>query len=281
MRPCRVCPRRCETDRLADGAGVCLVGRHAVVSSFGPHHGEEDCLRGWHGSGTIFLSGCNLRCAFCQNAEISQQLSGEPVGTSQLARIMVSLQMEGCHNINWVSPAHVMPQLLEALSEAIERGLNLPLVYNTNGYDGLEALALLDGIVDIYMPDFKIWSPKDTEMLLTASDYAEAARRSVLEMHRQVGDLQIGPDGLARRGLLLRHLVLPGLLEGTREILRWIAENLGGNTYINLMDQYRPANRACEFDHISRPLSLSEFHQAVQMAREFGLQRLDSQGRTV
>jgi putative pyruvate formate lyase activating enzyme len=190
---------------------------------------------------------------------------------------MCTLQQEGCHNINWVSPAHVMPQLLEALPEAIERGLALPLVYNTNGYDGPEALALLDGIVDVYMPDFKIWSPKDAELLLTAGNYGEIARESLLEMHRQVGDLVIGQDGLARRGLLIRHLVLPGSLGETREILHWIAENLGGNTYVNLIDQYRPANRACDFDHLSQPLSSAEFRQALQVAREFGLHRLDRQ----
>jgi putative pyruvate formate lyase activating enzyme len=275
LRPCRSCPRRCGVDRLADEAGQCLVGRHAVVSSFFAHHGEEDCLRGWRGSGTIFFCGCNLKCVFCQNADISQHLEGRPASGSQLARMMLALQKAGCHNVNWVSPAHVVPQILEALPQAVEGGLDLPLVYNTNGYDTPEALALLDGIVDIYMPDFKLWSPDACGRLLTARDYGEVARRALLEMHRQVGDLEIDSSGLARRGLLIRHLVMPHQLDETRQVLRWIAQNLGTNTYINLMNQYRPANRARQFEEISLPLSHAEFQEALQVARQLGLHRLD------
>jgi len=275
MSPCRACPRRCGVDRLADKPGLCLIGRHAVVASAFPHHGEEDPLRGWAGSGTIFFCGCNLKCVFCQNWDISQQVSGQQADAARLGRLMLSLQATGCHNVNWVTPEHVVPQVLEALPAAVAGGLRVPIVYNTSGYDAEECLGLLDGIVDIYMPDMKLWSPETCRDLLKAADYPDVARRGLLEMHRQVGDLQLDSQGIARRGLLIRHLVMPGLLDETKQILRWIAENLGPNTYINLMAQYRPAHKACDFEKISRPITSAEYRQAVKYARELGLNRLD------
>ncbi|MDK1292895.1 MAG: radical SAM protein, partial [Actinomycetota bacterium] len=226
---------------------ACKTGRHAVVSSAFAHFGEEDCLRGWLGSGTIFFAHCNLRCVFCQNYDISQ---GVPPGVDrevttapELAAMMLTLQSMGCHNINFVTPEHVVPQVLEALPIAVESGLTLPIVYNTSAYDALESLAWLDGIVDIYMPDFKFWSPERARAYMKAADYPEAARAAVKEMHRQVGPLVMDADGLAQRGVLLRHLVMPGLLDETRSILEWIAEELGTDTYVNLMAQYYPAGK--------------------------------------
>ncbi len=298
---CRACPRNCEVDRLADRWGACKTGRWAVVSSAFPHMGEEDCLRGWNGSGTIFFGHCNLRCVFCQNHDISQGLSPGPIrrrpgagtnvrtstggvdrgtaGTSPeaLARLMLALQALGCHNINLVTPEHVVPQLLEALVPAVEGGLRLPLVYNTSGYDSLESLRLLDGIVDIYMPDVKLFSRALSRTYLKAEDYPEVAQAAVRLMHRQVGPLQIGADGLARRGLLVRHLVMPHLPEETRSILTWIARELGTNTYVNIMGQYRPAGRVDEehYPELNRPLEPLELGSAMAMARELGLGRLD------
>jgi len=276
LSPCTSCPRNCRADRLNDQSGFCRIGRYAVVASFFPHHGEEDPLRGWGGSGTIFFSGCNLRCVFCQNWDISQQVSGQRTTPAALARMMLYLQAQGCHNINWVTPEHVVPQILEALPQAVAEGLSLPIVYNTSAYDSEKCLALLDGIVDIYMPDFKFWSAEAAREFLKAADYPEIARRSILEMHRQVGDLQIDSDGLARRGLLIRHLVMPDMLDETRNILKWIADNLGPNTYINLMAQYRPAYRAADYDRINRPITSHEYRQAVEYAEQIGLKRLDS-----
>jgi len=213
---CLVCPRLCKVDRLADGAGLCRVGRRAVVASHFPHFGEENCLRGRRGSGTIFFSGCNLRCVFCQNHDISWQLHGERVTPDGLAGMMLELQAIGCHNINWVTPEHVVPQILEALPLAVDGGLTLPLVYNTSAYDSPDSLALMDGIVDVYMPDFKLWSSELARRYLAKRDYPEVARHSLREMHRQVGDLVLDEHGMARRGLIVRHLVMPGLLRKPR-----------------------------------------------------------------
>jgi putative pyruvate formate lyase activating enzyme len=274
-----VCPRLCRVDRLADTAGLCKVGRRAVVASHFPQFGEEDCLRGWRGSGTIFFSGCNLRCVFCQNHDISWQLQGERVSAARLAAMMLELQEHGCHNINWVTPEHVVPQILEALPPAIERGLRLPIVYNTSAYDSLDSLALMDGIVGIYMPDFKLWSSELSRRYLAKRDYAEVARGTVKEMHRQVGDLVLDEHGLARRGLLVRHLVMPGLVEETEAILRWIAEELGPDTYVDVMAQYYPAGRTGEFPEIDRHLYRSEFERALACADGLGLRRLDKRSR--
>ena len=219
LRSCKVCPRDCEIDRFNNKIGVCKSGRLARVASAFPHFGEEDCLRGWNGSGTIFFGWCNLRCVFCQNFETSQFGEGAEVTAAELAQIMLDLQGIGCHNINFVTPEHVVPQILEALAIAAGRGLRLPLVYNTSAYDSLESILWMDGIVDIYMPDFKLWDAEHCRKYLVASNYAEAARKVVAAMHAQVGELIADENGLALRGVLVRHLVMPGLLDDTREIM--------------------------------------------------------------
>jgi putative pyruvate formate lyase activating enzyme len=276
---CRVCPRLCKVDRLSDQPGLCRVGRHAVVASHFPHFGEENCLRGRSGSGTIFFSGCNLRCVFCQNHDISWRLQGERVTPERLASMMLELQGLGCHNINWVTPEHVVPQILEALPLAVERGLRLPTVYNTSAYDSPESLALMDGVVDVYMPDFKLWSSERSRRYLAKRDYAEVARHSVREMHRQVGDLVLDDGGMAQRGLLVRHLVMPGLLEETEAILRFLADEVGTGTYVNVMAQYYPAGRTGEFPEIDRHVYRSEFERALELAEALGLRRLDERSR--
>ncbi|MDX1624180.1 MAG: radical SAM protein [Gemmatimonadota bacterium] len=278
LADCRACPRDCGVDRLAGKWSACKTGRHAVVSSHFPHFGEEDCLRGWNGSGTIFFSHCNLRCRFCQNFDISQGVKptaeeGAPAG--EIASMMLSLQRRGCHNVNFVTPEHVVPQVLEAVEIAIEGGLEVPIVYNTSAYDALESIAWMDGIVDIYMPDFKVWSPARAKGWLMAEDYPEVARAAIRAMHEQVGPLEIGPDGLARRGVLIRHLVMPGALDDTRAILEWIAAELGRDAYVNLMDQYRPAGKVKPGDpELGRRTNREEFERALEIGRELGL-RLD------
>jgi putative pyruvate formate lyase activating enzyme len=280
LADCRLCPRDCGVDRLANAWSACKTGRHAVVSSAFPHFGEEDCLRGWNGSGTIFFGHCNLRCVFCQNFDISQDIKPnvEPgLAPRELAALMLALQGKGCHNINFVTPEHVVAQILEALLIAIERGLTLPLVYNTSAYDSMHSIELMNGVVDIYMPDFKYWSPESSKKYLKAQDYPEVARRVISAMHQQVGPLVADEDGLARRGLLIRHLVMPGALDETRAILEWIATELGRDTYVNLMDQYRPAGKvtAETYGEINRPLTAAEFREAQRMTAEFGLRRVD------
>ena len=284
LRSCRVCPRDCDVDRFNNKIGVCKSGRLARVASAFPHFGEEDCLRGWNGSGTIFFGWCNLRCVFCQNFETSQHGEGTEVTAAELARILLDLQDIGCHNINFVTPEHVVPQILEALGIAVERGLRLPLVYNTSAYDSLESIQWMDGIVDIYMPDFKLWDAEHCRKYLVASDYAEAARAVIAAMHAQVGELKVDEDGLALRGLLVRHLVMPGLLDDTREIMRWIATTLSRDTYVNVMDQYYPAYKAetePRFAEINRGISDNEFCHAIELARAAGLWRLDTRWRYV
>jgi putative pyruvate formate lyase activating enzyme len=279
LRSCKVCPRDCEIDRFNNKIGVCKSGRLARVASAFPHFGEEDCLRGWNGSGTIFFGWCNLRCVFCQNFETSQLGEGAEVSAAELAQIMLDLQRIGCHNINFVTPEHVVPQILEALVIAVERGLYLPLVYNTSAYDSLESIRWMDGIVDIYMPDFKLWNAEHCRKYLVASDYAEAARNVIAAMHAQVGELRVDENGLALRGVLLRHLVMPGLLDDTREIMRWITETLSRDTYVNLMDQYYPAHKAetePRFADINRGITAHEFCGAIEVARDAGLWRFDT-----
>ena len=231
-------------------------------------------MRGWAGSGTIFFSQCNLQCVFCQNWDISWEGHGRPVTAEQLADQMLRLQELGCHNINFVTPSHVVPQILEALVVAAQRGLRLPLVYNTGGYDRMETLRWLDGVVDIYMPDFKFWTPETAQELVKAADYPEIARAAIKEMHRQVGDLVRDEHGLARRGLLVRHLVMPGGLDETREILRFLAREVSPDTFVNIMPQYRPEGLASRYPVIARPLPRAEFRDAVQIAGEEGLRRL-------
>ena len=277
---CRACPRDCGVNRLEDRWAACKTGRYAVVSSFFPHFGEEDCLRGWNGSGTIFFGHCNLRCVFCQNFDISQDIkpAAERGSTPrEIADMMLWLQAQGCHNINFVTPEHVAPQVIEAVSIAAELGLHLPIVYNTSAFDALESVALLEGIVDIFMPDFKYWSDERSKVYLKAADYPRAARAAIQAMHAQAGPLVVDEDGLARRGLLIRHLVMPGCLDETRAILESIATTLGSDTYVNLMDQYHPAGKVGEsaYPEINRTLTSAEFREAWRIASELGLQRLD------
>ena len=275
---CALCPRNCHVNRLEDETKVCKTGRYAVVSSYFAHFGEERCLRGSRGSGTIFFSSCNLRCVFCQNYEISWLGEGRATEPHELAAMMLDLQDKGCHNINFVTPEHVVPQILEALLPAVERGLRLPLVYNTSAYDSRDSLALMDGIVDIYMPDFKFWDPGQARRYAKAPEYPDTARRAIKEMHRQVGPLVTDEDGIARRGVLLRHLVMPGGVAGTPEIMQWIARELGADTYVNLMAQYHPACRVSEreYPEIDRCITGSEFQQALDAFYAAGLARLDS-----
>jgi putative pyruvate formate lyase activating enzyme len=309
LAECRVCPRDCRVDRLhalpaatsgpvhaesRPGAVLqrtapshipkgtsCFTGRYARVSSAFPHFGEEDCLRGWNGSGTIFFSFCNLRCVFCQNWDVSQVGAGVELRPEALAALMLDLQARGCHNINFVTPEHVVPQVLEALRLAAEGGLRLPLVYNTSAYDSAESLALLDGIVDIYMPDFKYWSPERARRYLKATDYPEVARRVIREMHRQVGPLCFDAQGLAVRGVLVRHLVMPEATDDAAAILRFLAAEVSPDTFVNIMEQYRPAGSVAEGKYAElcrHPLRL-EMEAAYAHARAAGLWRFDARWR--
>ncbi len=278
---CDVCAWHCKVDRRAGGGklGVCQTGERAMVSSHSPHLGEEDPLRGWRGSGTIFFTRCNLRCQFCQNHDISQTDAGSEVEPRDLANIMLELQDRGCHNINFVSPSHVAPQIMTAVLIAARAGLHLPLVYNTGGYDSLEMLRLLDGVIDIYMPDMKYADEATGRRYSKTRDYPEVNQAAVGEMHRQVGDLQIDAQGLAIRGLLVRHLVLPNNLAGTDKVVRFLAEEVSPHTYLNLMDQYRPAYRANRYPKLGRAITHEEYQSAERMAREAGLHRLDERKR--
>jgi putative pyruvate formate lyase activating enzyme len=279
LRVCRVCPRDCDVDRLADERAICKTGRRARVASAFPHHGEEDCLRGSRGSGTIFFSHCNLRCVFCQNYDISWEGSGREVAAEELAGLMLELQDLGCHNINFVTPEHVVPQVLEGVQIAVGKGLRLPLVYNTSGYDSLRSLELLDGVVDIYMPDFKFWDCDTARRLTLAEDYPERAREAFRAMHRQTGDLVFDRDGIALRGLLVRHLVMPEGLAGTREITRFLAHELSPDTFVNIMGQYSPAGQVVrkpdQYSEIGRRISHEEYLEAFEIAVEEGLHRFD------
>ncbi len=281
LADCRACPRDCAVNRLEDKWAACKTGRYAAVSSYFPHFGEEDCLRGWKGSGTIFFSHCNLRCVFCQNYDISQAIKPGPAAPGsppeEIAAMMMELQQRGCHNINFVTPEHVVPEVVEALAVAVDWGLHLPIVYNTSAYDSLESMEFMDGIVDIYMPDFKYWSRERSRIYMKADNYPDAARVAITAMHRQVGQLVLDGDGLAKRGLLVRHLVMPGCQDETRAILEWIATELGPDTYVNLMDQYYPAGKvsAEHYSEINRRLTSAEFMEAQEIARKLGLRRLD------
>ncbi len=272
---CDLCGWECGINRLEGKLGVCKTGVTASVSSFGPHHGEENPLRGWCGSGTIFFAGCNLRCQYCQNYEISQLYQGVPVTPSKLAEMMLYLQEMGCHNINLVSPSHVIVPFLEALTIACEKGLNLPIVYNTGGYDSLSALRLLDGIIDIYMPDMKYSNPILARKYSKIPHYPETNQQAVKEMHRQVGDLVLDTQGVAQRGLLIRHLVLPNQIAGSEKILRFIAEEISTNTYLNIMDQYRPLYHARQYPELNRRISSDEYMEVIALAKSLGLNRLD------
>ncbi len=277
LNSCCLCPHRCKVNRLEDEKGKCGTGRTAFVASFSPHFGEESPLVGSHGSGTIFFEQCNLLCLFCQNYDISHsnEKDTNPVTKEQLAEIMVALQNRGCHNINFVTPSHVVPQILEALPIAISKGLRVPLVYNSGGYDAVSTLKLLHGIFDIYMPDFKFWSTTSAKRYTNAPDYREKAQKALKEMHRQVGDLVINQEGIAQQGLLIRHLVMPGCLDETKHILEFIANEISTNSYVNIMDQYHPCWNAVDEPPINRTLSPDEFNQALEHAQQAGLTRLD------
>ena len=276
---CRLCPRQCGVDRTAGETGICRTAQDAWVSSYSPHFGEESPLVGANGSGTIFFTHCNLMCNFCQNYDISHEGQGEPVSDTMLAAIMLQLQEMGCHNINFVTPSHVVPQILAAVGIAVDKGLCVPLVYNSGGYDTVTTLELLDGIFDIYMPDFKFWDHDIAQQTCQAPDYREVACSALKEMHRQVGDLVIDNSGLALRGLLIRHLVLPQDLAGTRQVMRFIATDLSKNSYVNIMPQYRPCGRAREVPGLKNALSQSDYRDALQVARDEGITRLDQRRR--
>jgi len=280
LENCTVCPHECGVNRLAGELGLCRTGARARVASFGAHFGEESPLVGRNGSGTIFFEGCSLLCVFCQNYDISNidrlgDDSPQAVSDRELASIMIGLQKQGCHNINLVTPSHVVPQILAALPYAVDQGLNVPLVYNTGGYDNPATLHLLDGIVDIYMPDCKFWHQETAAMYTRAKDYPAVMQEALREMHRQVGDLVIDESGLARSGLLVRHLVMPDHLDETRGVLEFLAREISTETYVNIMDQYRPCHKAYEYERINRPLEPEEYRQAIALAEEVGLQRLD------
>jgi len=279
LESCRLCPRNCGVNRLNGEFGFCETGRNAIVASYNAHFGEESPLVGRSGSGTIFISSCNLLCSFCQNYEISHGEEGDEVGPEQMAHMMVQLSQAGCHNINFVTPTHVVPQILEALPYAIELGLRVPLVYNSGGYDSWETLELLEGIFDIYMPDFKFWNKRWAGRYCDAPDYREAAISALREMHRQVGDLVMDERGIAYRGLLVRHLVMPNQVAGTEEIMEFLAKEISPHTYVNVMDQYRPCGSAHRDEFINRRLQSKEYRVAVSAAKRAGIERLDERDR--
>ncbi len=275
LKECTLCPRNCKVDRTSGETGFCRTGDRPFVASWGPHFGEERPLVGRFGSGTIFFSRCNLGCVFCQNWTISHSGEGEEISVERLARVMLDLQGLGCHNINLVTPTHQMPMILHSLSVAADKGLTLPIVYNCGGYESVEALRILDGVVDIYMPDFKYSDPETALRYSKAKDYPDIAKAALREMHRQVGDLRTDESGIACRGLLVRHLVLPEGLAGTREVVRFIAEEISRNTYLNIMDQYHPCYKASEYPALDRRITDREYKEAVKVALSLGMTRID------
>jgi putative pyruvate formate lyase activating enzyme len=279
FRNCRLCPRQCGANRLKGEKGICSSTYRLKVYSAGPHFGEEKSLVGKGGSGTIFFSNCNLLCCFCQNWQINHRGDGEFRTHQELAEMMLDLQRRGCHNINLVTPTHVVPHIVRALRMALVAGLNLPLVYNTGGYDDLETVKKLDGIVDIYLPDFKYQDGRMAARYSSgATDYPEVAAAVIKEMHRQVGELRVDDRGIAERGLIIRHLVMPGNIAGTDRFVQWVARELTRDTYVNIMAQYHPAHRAFDYPEIARRISVQEWHQALKWAEEAGLRRLDDAG---
>ena len=273
LKECRLCPRECRVNRLNGEVGICQAGSELTVSSAFPHFGEEPPLVGDHGSGTIFLTHCNLRCIFCQNYDISHLGSGERIDSSDMARIMLRLQERGCHNINFVTPTHYVPQIVASLLEAIEKGLRLPIVYNCSGYESLEVIRLLEGVVDIYMPDIKYMDEKYSKLFSNAPDYPEVVKKVLKEMHRQVGDLTTNAKGIAERGLLIRHLVMPNGVASSEVVLKFIQEEISVHSYVNIMDQYRPEYQAYEYPEISRRITLKEYMEAIQLAKRYLLYR--------
>jgi putative pyruvate formate lyase activating enzyme len=273
---CELCPRCCGVNRLKGERGFCQAPAKVMVYSFHPHFGEETALVGEKGSGTIFFSNCNLRCVFCQNWEISHEGRGVEISDEKLAEMMIKLQKMGCHNINLVTPTHVMPNILQATRLALKKGLSIPLVYNTSGYERPEIITLLDGIVDIYLPDLKYMDPEQASKYSSgASDYPEITRKAILDMQRQVGVLQTDRRGIALRGLIIRHLVMPNRVAGTEKFLRWVSEQLPRNTYVNIMAQYRVEYKAYDYPEIARGVTIQEFLEAMDWAKKYGLTNLD------
>ncbi|MDX1295078.1 MAG: hypothetical protein R3302_02355 [Sulfurimonadaceae bacterium] len=275
LKSCRVCARHCGVNRLEGELGACKTGKGLPIASYGAHHGEEDTLRGSRGSGTIFFAHCNLKCQYCQNHDISQTDGWFESPSSYLAEIMLELQRAGCHNINLVSPSHIVPQVIEGIYIAAKMGLTLPIVYNSGGYDSMESLKMLDGIIDIYMPDMKYGSEANGKLYSKVRNYPSVNQKAVKEMHTQVGDLVRDEQGLAKRGLLVRHLVLPNGIAGSQEVFRFLAEEVSKDTYINIMDQYYPSYNSSEYPELSRRISPEEYEEAVAMAKRFGLWRFD------
>ena len=271
ISPCRLCPRNCNVKRSEGEVGFCKVTDRPMVSSFGPHFGEEPVLVGLGGSGTIFFTGCNLGCVFCQNYQISHLMEGKYITVEELSEIMLYLQKRGCHNINLVTPTHQVFQIFEAVEIAKRKGLTVPIVYNCGGYESVEVLKELEGLVDIYMPDIKTFSREFATKYLKAPDYPEVVKEAVLEMQRQVGFLKVNEFGLAEKGLIVRHLVMPNWTEDSKEILKWISENLGRETYVNVMDQYYPYYKACDYPEICRRITDKEFNTVYNYAKSLGL----------
>jgi len=275
LKECRICPWECGVNRLSGEVGVCKTGELPLISNYMPHFGEEAPLVGINGSGAIFITYCNLKCVFCQTFEISHLGEGMEVSLEKFAEIMFSLQESGCHNINFITPSHVVPQILGALPIAIEKGLNIPLVYNTGGYDSVDTLKLLEGVFDIYMPDFKFWDEGVAERLSKVKDYPQVAKAAIHEMYRQVGDLKMDERGIAYRGLLVRHLIMPQGLAGTREIMKFLATEISPNTYVNVMGHYRPCGEADKYLPLNQNLTQEEYEEAIKITRKEGITRLD------
>ena len=276
LRSCTLCPRECRVDRLSDRRGICRTGKNALLHCYKTHLGDEPSLVGKAGSGAFFFTQCNLLCIFCMNYEMSHDDHGREISDAEMADMMLTLQNSGCLNIHFITPTHVMPQILSALEIAVGKGLRIPLVYNSSGYENVEALRLLEGVIDIYMPDFKFWDPDVSEKLCRARDYPEKARKAVLEMHRQVGDLVIDESsGMARRGLLLRHLLMPCGMAGTRDIMRFVAREISPNTYVNIMPQFKPLGRSYMIKELLQPISEEEYAEALQAAKEEGIERIE------
>ena len=271
LHHCTLCPRQCLVDRFSNELGMCSTGEEAIISNYMPHYGEEPQLVGKNGSGTIFFAYCSLKCCFCQNYDISFKGKGQKASVGQIAAIMLSLKKNGCHNINLVTPTHVVPQFLQALDIAIEHGLDIPIIYNSSGYESLETLKILEGVIDIYMPDFKFWDSKIAKMACHAPDYPNIAKQAVKEMHRQVGDLKMDDRNIAVSGLLVRHLVMPENLSGTYHVMKFLSERISKNTYVNVMSQYRPMGEADKIKELSNPITTEEYKIALHAAREFGL----------
>lgn len=268
---CQICPRKCKVNRLKGQTGFCRTGLNARVCSFMPHHGEEPPISGANGSGTIFFSNCNMACAYCQNYQFSQSGEGREVDFNEIAGFMLQLQEMGCHNINLVTPTHVMPQILKALGAAVIKGLNIPLVYNTGGYELVEMIKLLEGIVDIYLPDMRYAEAEMAGKYSSAPDYPELNRAAVKEMHRQVGIAKINKTGIIERGLIIRHLVLPDNISGTNKIMKFIAQEISTDTYISLMSQYQPYHKAAQFKELSRRIFYQEYEEAKSAMEKYGL----------